>query len=79
LNRLRLWLERAGASEVDTELVQGGDAEDEIVNIAQSKECSLILMGTQGKGITREILLGSVAHQVARQAEQPVLFIPMLQ
>jgi nucleotide-binding universal stress UspA family protein len=36
-------------------------------------------MGTQGKGITREILLGSVAHQVAIHAGQPVLFIPALQ
>lgn len=60
------------------ELVREGTAGDNIVDMARTRECSLILMGTRGKGITRELLLGSVAHQVARQAEQPVLFIPML-
>ncbi len=79
LQRLKLWLAHAGAPEVAMELIQGGAAGDNIVNMAKDKGCSLILMGTQGKGITREILLGSVAHQVARQAEQPILFIPMLQ
>ena len=77
LHRLQLWLENAGAPEVAMEIVQGGGAGDQIVTMAKAKGCSLILMGTQGKGITREILLGSVAHQVARQAEPPVLFIPM--
>lgn len=78
LHRLQLWLENAGAPEVAMEIVQEGGAGDQIVTMAKAKGCSLILMGTQGKGITREILLGSVAHQVARQAEPPVLFIPML-
>lgn len=79
LHRLQLWLENEGAPEVTMEIVRGGGAGDQIATMAKAKGCSLILMGTQGKGITREILLGSVAHQVARQAEQPVLFIPMLQ
>lgn len=78
LHRLKLWLENAGAPEVAMELIQGRTAGDQIVTMAKAKGCSLILMGTQGKGITREILLGSVAHQVARQADQPVLFVPML-
>jgi nucleotide-binding universal stress UspA family protein len=77
LQRLQLWLERAGATQVEVELVQGNPG-DEVVNIAKSKGCSLILMGTQGKGITRELLLGSVAHQVVRHAEQPILLIPAL-
>lgn len=77
LQRLKLWLERAGAPQVDVELVQGNPG-DEVVKMAKIKGCSLILMGTQGKGITREILLGSVAHQVVRHAEQPILLIPAL-
>ena len=77
LQRLKLWLERAGATQVDVELVQGNPG-DEVVNMATNKGCSLILMGTQGKGITRELLLGSVAHQVVRHAEQPILLIPAL-
>ena len=57
------------------ELVQENPG-DEIVKMAKGKGCSLILMGTQGKGITRELMLGSVAHQVVRQAVQPVFLIP---
>lgn len=77
LKRLQLWLGRAGANQVEVELVQGNPG-DEVVRMAKSKGCSLILMGTQGKGITRELLVGSVAHQVIRHAEQPLLLIPAL-
>ena len=77
LQRLKLWLERSGAKEVSVELVHGSPG-DEVVPLAKAKGCSLILLGTQGKGVTREVLLGSVAHQVARHAEQPVLLIPAL-
>ncbi len=78
LQRLKLWLERAGATEVGVELVHGSPG-DAVVAMAKTLGCSLILMGTQGKGRTQEILLGSVAHQVVRQAQQPVLLIPALQ
>ncbi len=75
LQRLQLWLERSGTTKVEVEVIQGSPG-DEVVMMAKAKDCSLILMGTQGKGITRELLLGSVAHQVVRHAEQPVLLIP---
>jgi len=77
LQRLKAWLANMGASEVNIDLVQGAPGE-EIVRKAEADECSLILMGTRGKGITQEILLGSVAHHVARHAARPVLFIPAL-
>ncbi|MCX5863944.1 MAG: universal stress protein [Deltaproteobacteria bacterium] len=77
LQRLQGWIKGLGAPDVRIDLIQGNPG-DEIVKRAKSCGCSLILMGTQGKGITREILLGSVAHHVARHAAQPVLFIPAL-
>lgn len=78
LHRLQSWLKGAGAPEVRVALLQGEPGE-EIVARAKADNCSLVLMGTQGKGFAKEILLGSVAHQVARHAGQPVLFIPALQ
>lgn len=78
LQRLQGWLKGLGAPDVRIDLTQGSPG-DEIVKRAKAGGCSLILMGTQGKSITREILLGSVAHHVARHATQPVLFIPALQ
>jgi nucleotide-binding universal stress UspA family protein len=78
LQRLQGWIKGLGAPDVRIDLAQGSPGE-EIVARAKAGGCSLILMGTQGKSITREILLGSVAHHVARHAAQPVLFIPALQ
>ena len=77
LQRLQSWLQGLGADNVRADLAQGNPGE-EIVKRAKAGDCSLILMGTQGKSITREILLGSVAHHVARHATQPILFIPAL-
>lgn len=61
--------------QVETELVEGVPRE-EILQRATSGTYSLIAMGTQGKGLFREALLGSLAHEVACAAELPVLFYP---
>jgi nucleotide-binding universal stress UspA family protein len=47
-----------------------------ILQILDSQDISLIVMGTQGKGFIKEIFLGSVAHNVSRMATCPVLLIP---
>lgn len=49
---------------------------EEIVNRARGGSFSLIVMGNQGRGFFREALFGSVANEVARTAEIPILFIP---
>jgi nucleotide-binding universal stress UspA family protein len=61
--------------QVEAELVEGVPRE-EILQRAASGTYSLIAMGTQGKGLFREALLGSLAHEVACTAELPVLFFP---
>jgi len=75
LERMKTRLETLGATQVSIEL-PFGIAGQEIVEIARAKDCSLILMGTRGKGLVREIVLGSVAHHVSRHAGLPVLLIP---
>ena len=47
-----------------------------ILQVLESQDISLIVMGTQGKGFIKEIFLGSVAHNVSRLAMCPVLLIP---
>jgi nucleotide-binding universal stress UspA family protein len=47
-----------------------------ILQVLESRDFSLIVMGTQGKGFIKEIFLGSVAHNVSRLATCPVLLIP---
>jgi nucleotide-binding universal stress UspA family protein len=45
----------------------------EIVRVAAEERVDLIVMGAQGKSLTQELLLGSVAYEVARRAPVPVL------
>jgi nucleotide-binding universal stress UspA family protein len=68
-------LERKGAGRVAAELCAGDPAE---VLVRKSREggFSLVAMGSQGKGIVRELILGSVANEAARTAGLPVLLIP---
>jgi len=47
-----------------------------ILQVLESQDISLIVMGTQGRGFIKEIFLGSVAHNVSRLAPCPVLLIP---
>lgn len=70
-------LEQCGAGEISTEIRYGLPAE-EILNRARQGDCSLILMGAQGRGYFAEVFLGSVASHVARLAPLPVLFVPAL-
>lgn len=51
---------------------------DLIPERARKSGCSLILMGTQGRGFLNELFLGSVSHNVARRVPLPVLFVPAL-
>ena len=50
-----------------------------ILQVLESQDISLIVMGTQGKGFIKELFLGSVAHNVSRLATCPVLLIPLAQ
>lgn len=75
LERRRDALLQHGASAVDIEIPYGSPT-GEILERARRGDCTLILMGTQGRGLLKEIFLGSVAHNVARRAPLPVLFVP---
>jgi nucleotide-binding universal stress UspA family protein len=53
-----------------------GSPIQEIVRRAQEGDHSLIIMGSQGRGLIAEVFLGSVSHNVVRQAPIPVLLVP---
>lgn len=75
LERLRDALNKHGAREVTIELAQGAPAE-RLLERAGKGDCTLVLMGTQGRGYLEEIFIGSVAHEMARHSPLPVLYIP---
>jgi nucleotide-binding universal stress UspA family protein len=54
--------------------VASGPAADALIQAA--KEADLIVVGTRGLGGFKELLLGSVSHQVAHYAPCPVVVVP---
>ena len=65
-----------GADEVEIKILYGIPAK-EIVDESKSKNgYSLIIMGSQGRGFFHEIFIGSVSHNVARNADVSLLLIP---
>ena len=72
---LKEHLEANGSGPCSIQVSYGVPAQ-RILNMANSGEFSLIIMGTQGRGYIPEIFLGSTANAIARQADLPVLFVP---
>ncbi|MGE6258184.1 universal stress protein [Heyndrickxia sporothermodurans] len=52
-----------------------GDPAHEIITYAKDHHYDVIVMGSTGKGIIKEALLGSVSHQVAHSAHCPVMIL----
>jgi nucleotide-binding universal stress UspA family protein len=68
-------LERLGSAEVSIDLVHGRASEEILARMRKGAFTSIV-MGGKGKGVLTELLLGSTANEVARQATLPVLFVP---
>jgi nucleotide-binding universal stress UspA family protein len=47
-----------------------------IVDIADEIDAAVIVLGSRGLGAARELLEGSVSHEVAEHAGRPVLIVP---
>ncbi|MCF2717256.1 universal stress protein [Paenibacillus sp. SEL1] len=52
-----------------------GDPASVICESAKQEKTDLIIMGTRGKGLVSEMILGSVSHQVIQHAPCPVLTV----
>lgn len=75
LMHLKDILEKDGASEVNIEIILGNPSV-EILNKINEKDIQLVVMGSQGRGFVKELFIGSVSHNISRQAEANVLLIP---
>ncbi len=80
--RARAQLEQRAAAfgadlDVALELVEGGDAAEEITAYAGRNEVDLIAVTTHGRTGFRRLALGSVAEAVIRHSRVPVLVLPL--
>jgi len=77
IEMLRERLAKKGASRIQMKIPYGIPTA-EILDEAATGNYSLIVMGSQGKGYIREIFLGSVSHNIARNARVSMLLIPAI-
>ena len=56
------------------ELIEGPEAES-ILNVAQSRQADLIVMGTRGHGTLKGLLVGSVSRKVIHHSTCPVMVV----
>lgn len=66
-------LEKNGL-EVETRIISG-DMKEEILNIAEEEEYSLIVAAAAEHTIAGELLFGGVAHEVIYQSRKPILLV----
>ncbi len=71
-------LKKAKSSNKDLEIskkfVKGKPA-DRIIEVAKEDGFDLIVIGSRGFGVIKEVFLGSVSHRVADRASCPVLIV----
>jgi len=60
---------------IDEVVVKRGHAVDLILETADSRNCDLIVMGTQGRGGLAQMLIGSTAQKVMQRSKVPVLVV----
>ena len=59
----------------DEILIKTGAPAEIIVQTAKERNCDFIVMGTHGRGVIADVLIGSTAKWVVRQSLTPVLVI----
>lgn len=55
--------------------IEAGTPFYEIIQLAETEQCQLIIMGTLGHGPLQHLMMGSVAEKVVRKAKCPVLVV----
>ncbi len=60
---------------VDDIVVKKGNPVEVILEVAKEKNCDLIVMGTHGRGVLADVVMGSTARRVIRRSPTPVLVV----
>ena len=75
LESMKVSLNRRGNTVVDIDLAYGAPY-TKIMRVVRERDISMVVMGSQGRGFIKELFLGSVSHNVARNSDAPVMLIP---
>jgi nucleotide-binding universal stress UspA family protein len=67
--------EEIGARDVTTQIC-AGDIANEILDVSEFAEATILVLGRRGLGRVREVLLGSVSQKVLHHAKCKVVIVP---
>lgn len=59
----------------DEVIVKRGNPVEVILETANENDCDLIVMGTHGRGVLTDAMMGSTARRVVRRSQIPVLVV----
>jgi nucleotide-binding universal stress UspA family protein len=78
LTRARAGAERARSAGFDAQAraTIGAPTWEGIVDAADEIDAAVIVLGSRGLSGAREVLVGSVSHEVAEHSRRPVLIVP---
>lgn len=76
-NKIREWIDKLKSKGVDASgYMREGDTVHGLLEFAEKREASMVVIGTHGRGFVERMLLGSVAEGVIRHATLPVVVVP---
>lgn len=75
-DRLEQEVERRGIRDADVVVLRHTSAVEGLRRPATDRAAELILVGSHGHGAVRAALLGSTAHELARDSPCPVVLVP---
>jgi nucleotide-binding universal stress UspA family protein len=75
-SQLQNWFNNKNNVDI-TVKVKSGFAGEEIINIANEEKMDLIVMGTTGAGGLKKLILGTIASDVIKKSNIPVLVVPV--
>jgi len=58
-------------------VIGGGEPENEIARICKSEKIDLLIVGSHGHKIMKDIIYGSTVNEVRHRVRVPVLAIPV--
>jgi nucleotide-binding universal stress UspA family protein len=58
-------------------IIRIGYPMEEILKVADEERCDVIILGSHGKGVLTQPLLGSVSNAVLHRTRKPVFIIPL--
>lgn len=75
LEAMKECLHECGCSNVETGIILGLPCEV-ILDYVREHGCTMVIMGSQGRGYARRKFLGSVSQTITKETEIPILLIP---